>query len=127
MRYERRLLMLLLLAPGCGPAAPTLAGGKPVAYWVRTLHDPDPRERKAAADKLGNVGAADPQACPALVEALRDPDAGVRGAAVLGLVRCGPAAKAAVPALRDLRDHDPDPGVRTRAGRALDALGPAAG
>jgi len=122
MRHIGCLLAVFALAPGCGPAAPTLAGGKPVAHWLRALHDPDPRKRKEAADKLGNVGPADPAAFPALVEALRDPDAGVRGAAILGLVRCGPAAKAAVPALEDLREHDPDPGVRRYAGEALEKV-----
>ena len=115
-------VLALALAAGCGPALPTLAGGKPVSHWLRALHDPDPKERREAADKLGNVGPADPAACPALVEALRDPDARVRGAAILGLVRCGAAAKTAVPALRDLQEHDPDPGVRGYAGRALEKI-----
>jgi HEAT repeat protein len=99
-----------------------LAGGKPVSHWLHALHNPDPMERKEAADKLGNVGPADPAACPALADALRDPDAGVRGAAILGLVRCGSAAKAAAPALEDLKEHDPDPGVRRYAGGALEKI-----
>jgi HEAT repeat protein len=121
MRLSGQLLtgFVLLLAAGCGPAAPTLAGGKPVGHWLTALHDPDPKERREAADKLGNVGPADAAACPALVEALRDPDAQVRGKAILGLVKCGPAAKTAVPALQDLKEHDPDAGVRDYAGKAL--------
>src|SRR5262245_25707142 len=120
MRYIGALLagLALALALGCTPAAPTLAGGKPVAHWLRALHAADPAERREAAEKLGNVGPADPSACPALVEALGDADARVRGAAILGLVRCGPAAKAAVPALEGLKERDPDPGVRDYAGRA---------
>ncbi len=122
MRRIGGILAFLTLASGCVPAAPTLAGGKPVAHWLRALHDSDPRERATAADKLGNVGPADPAACPALAEALHDPDARVRGAAILGLLRCGPAAKAAVPALQELREHDPDSGVRNYAGRALEKI-----
>ena len=78
--------------PGMGmwPAAPTLAGGKPVSYWLRTLHDADPKERKEAADKLGNAGSADPAVCPALVEALQTPCTGAaarRSSAWCGAVR----------------------------------------
>ncbi len=122
MRRIGAILSVLALASGCGPAAPTLAGGKPVSHWLQALHAADANERREAAEKLGNVGPADPAACPALAEALRDPDARVRGAAILGLVRCGPSAKAAVPALQDLRDHDPDAGVRNYAGRALEKI-----
>jgi HEAT repeat protein len=110
---------MLTIGAGCGPAAPTLAGGKPVSHWVEALHGPDPKARREAADKLGNVGPADPAACPALVEALKDPDAQVRGKAILGLTKCGAAAKEAMPALQDLKERDPDPGVRDYAGKAL--------
>jgi HEAT repeat protein len=115
-------VLALTVVLGCTPAAPTRAGGKPTAHWLRALHAADPRERREAADKLGNVGPADPSACPALAAALADSDAGVRAAAILGLVRCGPAAKSAVPALAGLKEHDPDPGVRDYAARALAAL-----
>jgi HEAT repeat protein len=111
--------MALALAAGCGPAAPTLAGGKPVSHWVEALRDADPKKREEAVEKLRNVGAADPAAFPALVAALKDPSARVRGAAILGFVKGGPAAKVAVPTLQDLKDHDPDPGVRDYAARAL--------
>lgn len=110
---------VLALGAGCGPAAPTLSGGKPVSHWLQALHAADPKERGEAAEELGRVGAADPSACPALVEALGDADARVRGKAILGLVECGPAAKTAVPALQSLKEHDPDPGVRDYAGKAL--------
>lgn len=111
--------MTLALSAGCGPAAPTLAGGKPVSHWVDALHDADPKKREEAVEKLGNVGAADPAAFPALVGALKDPSARVRGAAILRIVKSGPAAKAAVPTLQDLKDHDPDAGVRDYAAKAL--------
>ena len=111
-----------LAALGCGPAAPTLAGGKPVNHWLRALHDPDAKARAEAAKKLGNVGPADPAACPALVEALPTPTPGCAGAAILGLLGCDDTAKTAVPALRNLKEHDPDPGVRNYAGRAVEKI-----
>jgi HEAT repeat protein len=122
MRRIGALLAILALTSGCGPAAPTLAGGKPVSHWLRALHGADPKERREAADKLGNVGPTDPAVVPALVEALHDSDARVREAAILGLVRCGAAAKTAVPALQDLKAHDPDLVVRDYAGRALEKI-----
>lgn len=118
MRCFGWLMAVMALAAGCGPAAPTLAGGKPVSHWVEALHAPDPKERREAADKLGNVGPADPAACPALVEALKDTDAQVRGKAIVGLTKCG-AARDAVAKLQELKEHDPDPGVRDYAGKAL--------
>ena len=111
------IVSALTLAAGCGPAAPTLSGGKPVSHWVQALHDPDPKKGEEAVEKLGNVGSADPAAYPALTGALKDPNPRVRGAAILGLVKGGAAAKAAAPSLQDLKDHDPDPGVRNYAAR----------
>jgi vesicle coat complex subunit len=122
----RRVFLAALLAAaaagGCGPAAPTLAGGKPVGQWVASLHDPDARVRKEAARELGNVGTADPAALPALKAALKDPDAGVRCEAILALVKSPAAAKDAVPTLTDLQQNDPDPKVRSDAGRAVERI-----
>src|SRR5439155_16911918 len=81
------------LLGGCGKEQPMLAGGKPVSHWVQALQNPDPKVRKQAAFKLGNVGPADPTALPALIEALKDRDAGVRREAILALLKCGPAAR----------------------------------
>ncbi len=114
--------LLLAALGGCGRSAPTLAGARPVAHWVEALRGADARLRRQAAFKLGNVGAADPAALPALVAALHDPDAAVRREAVLALLKCGPATAEAVPALADLRDHDVDPKVRTAAASALERL-----
>ena len=111
--------MALLFIAGCGPAAPTLSGGKSVSHWVDALRDADPKKREEAVEKLGNVGSADPASYPALAGALKDSSARVRGAAILGIVKIRPAAKAAVPALQELKDHDPDPGVRDYAAKAL--------
>jgi HEAT repeat protein len=113
---------LVVLLSGCGPSAPTQAGGKPVRHWVEALQSPDARLRREAAFKLGNVGAADPTALPALVGALKDRDATVRREAVLALLKLGPAAREAVPTLIDLREHDRDLKVRGYAAKALEKL-----
>ncbi len=110
-----------LLASGCGHTQPALAGGKPVRYWVKALKDPDPKVRKTAVSKLGNVGSTDPTAFPAVCEALKDGDAKVRREAVLALVKFGAAAMEALPTLTQLQ-HDPDEQVSDYAGKALQKL-----
>jgi HEAT repeat protein len=59
---------------------------------------PDPRERAAAARKLGELKAA--AALPELTAALRDADGRVRAAAADALGKLGEPAREAVPALR---------------------------
>jgi HEAT repeat protein len=113
---------MVLLASGCSKSEPTLAGGKPVDYWVKALSGPDPKLRKTAASKLGNVGPADPAAFPALLEALKDPHPGVRREVILALLKFGPKAAEAVPALRELRLHDRDAKVRDFAARAVEKI-----
>jgi len=112
---------LALLASGCAQAPPTLAGGKPVSYWVEALKDPDPKLRKTAVSKLGNIGSSDPAAFPAVCEALKDSDATVRREAILALVKFGAAAGEAIPTLTELQ-HDPDAQVSEYAGKALRKL-----
>jgi HEAT repeat protein len=112
------VLVLAVMATGCGKPRPLTAGGKPVSHWLQALRDPDVRVRKKAAVKLGNVGATDPAAVPALAGALKDRDARVRAEAALALLRIGPAAREAIPALAAAQD-DPDPTVRAFAGKAL--------
>jgi HEAT repeat protein len=107
---------------GCGKASPTLAGGKPVSYWIQAVHDPDPRVRKEAVFKLGNVGTTEVGALPAVTEALRDRDAAVRREAILALMKFGDDAQTAAPVLTDLRQHDRDAQVRSYATKALDKL-----
>jgi HEAT repeat protein len=120
----RRLLLVLaataFAAGGCERPAP-LAGGEPVSHWVQALKDPDARQRKKAAHKLGNAGPAEADVVPALTAALQDRDAGVRGEAALALGKCGPAAKDAIPALMALQ-QDRDPTVRTYAADALNKI-----
>ena len=110
---------LLAGVVGCGSAPTALSGGKPASHWVETLRtNPDAKERKAAAFKLGNVGPSDPAVLTALSEALKDRDATVRCEVILALVKFGTAAREIVPKLTDLREHDRDSKVRNCAAKA---------
>lgn len=122
----RRLLLLALALIGlcgCGRPVATLAGGKPVGYWLDALHGPDARLRKTAVSKLGNVGPTDPAVVPALTAALKDRDAAVRREAITALMKCGADAREAIPVLTDLQQHDRDAQVRRYAAKALEAIG----
>src|SRR5262245_38851068 len=54
------------IACGCSKSVPTQAGGKPVAYWIQELKNPDAKARRHAVAKLGNVGETDPAVLPGL-------------------------------------------------------------
>jgi HEAT repeat protein len=116
------LLFAVVVAGGCGRATPTLAGGKPVGYWVEALQSPDAATRKQAVSKLGNVGRAAPEAFPAVLGALKDRDAGVRREAILAVMKNGPDAQEAVPLLTEMQTHDRDTQVRAYAARALASI-----
>lgn len=125
MRHRRsiRLAILLILGlGGCGKSPPILAGGKPVQYWLDSLHSSDAQLRKKAVFKLGNVGPADARALPALTAALGDRDGSVRAEAILALVKFGPAAREARTMLADMQQRDPDAQVRSYAAKAVDRL-----
>jgi HEAT repeat protein len=107
---------------GCGKAEPTLAGGKPIAYWVDALKASDPRVRKEAAFKLGNAGPIEPIVFPAVLAALKDADPQVRGEAIRAVVKFGPTAREAVSSLEEMRRQDNDARVRQAAARAVEAL-----
>ncbi len=115
-------IVLVALLSGCGRAKPTLAGGKPVSYWVEALRGPDAQVRKKAVAKLGNVGRANPAAFPAVRGALTDPDPAVRLEAIRAVVKFGRDAAEAVPALTELSQRDADERVRTDAQRALEKV-----
>jgi HEAT repeat protein len=120
-----RLVFIAILAVGifgCGKPKTMLAGGKPVSYWVQAVCDPDPRLRKQAVFKLGNVGPTQAEALPAVTKALKDQDAAVRREAILALLKFGADAKAAAPILAELRNNDRDAQVRKYAALALDKL-----
>ena len=121
-----RLLILVILVialNGCkGRTGPILAGGKPIDHWLRAISDPDPKVRKAAAEKLGNVGASDPAILAALCVALQDKSADVRCQAILALAKSGSDAKEAVEPLKAIGKQDRDPRVRSYATKALEKL-----
>jgi HEAT repeat protein len=107
---------------GCGKSPPTLAGGKPVSYWLDALHAPDAKVRKKAAFKLGNVGSADPAALPALTAALADRDAAVRCEVILALLKFGSSARDVVPTLLVMQQRDGNAQVRQYAAKAVAKL-----
>ena len=108
---------------GCGHGAvPSLSGGKPPNYRIKKVTSPDKKLRKEAVEKLGNLGAVDPEVLPVLTGALHDADAQIRGDAVLALAKLGRAAKPAIPGLEALSRSDPDAQVRDYAARALEKL-----
>jgi HEAT repeat protein len=123
MKSVALVAVLGLLAPGCEPPQPTLAGGKSVQHWFQALQSRDPRTRREAVYKLGNVGSADSQAVPAVLNALRDADAGVRREAILATIKFGAEARAALPELAEMQQHDQDSKVREYARKALESIG----
>ena len=118
MRYAAIVAPLVLLLAGCGHREPVVAHGKPVDYWLQELGNADAHRRLKAVGALGDVGAADSRAIPALADAVKDRDAGVRDGAVLALLNIGPDARTAVPALKEAV-NDPDPTVRSHAQKGL--------
>ncbi len=121
----KRLLLLTVsvtLVCGCGGKQPTLAGGKPVSYWVEAVKAPDAKLRKTAVSKLGNVGPADPAAFPAVVAALADRDPAVRCEAILAVLKFGDQAREIEPTLADMQQRDGDAKVRAYAAKALKKL-----
>jgi hypothetical protein len=110
---------LILLLSGCGKPKETLAGGKPVSHWLEAIHDPDPRVRKSAVFKLGNVGSSESGVLPALTSALNDKDPAVRREAILALAKFGAEAKAAASVLSEMSRQDRDVQVRKYAVAAL--------
>jgi HEAT repeat protein len=115
-------VLFAILVSGCGKTEPTLAGGKPVSYWVDALQSSDVTLRKKAVFKLGNVGPSDPAAFPAVVVALRDKDPGVRCQAIQSLMKFGLEGRQAIPILKGIHQHDRNDRARTYAGKALDRL-----
>jgi HEAT repeat protein len=121
MRFVVTLLLVLFLC-GCGKPKDTLAGGKPVSYWLEAVKDPDARVRKTAVFKLGNIGPGEAEALSAVTATLNDPDAAVRREAILALVKFGAAAKEAAPILTEMHRRDRDAQVRSHAAKALESL-----
>src|SRR2546428_399849 len=117
-----RLLISLSLA-GC-VVSKDYAGPAPEQVLPRllaVLRDPNPEQRRAAAQALGKI--ARKEAVPALVEALRDPDAGVRRNAAWALGMIGEAAMGPDRSPLASLLFDPDPGVREAAAMAIGLTG----
>lgn len=119
--------LALIVFVGCyrDEHAPMLAGGREVKSWLAALHDPDPRLRRQAVLKLGNVGDADPTAAEGLAEALRDTDALVRRDAIQAVAKLTKPGEAILAQLRALSDRDRDPLVREHAQKAIAHFGAA--
>jgi HEAT repeat protein len=117
------LVVLAIVLSGCSKkSGPVLAGGKPVEHWLQAISDPNPKVRKTAVEKLGNVGASDPAVVAALCAGLQDRNADVRCEAILGLSKSAPDAKEAIEPLKTIGKQDRDPRVRSYAARALEKL-----
>ncbi len=117
-------MLLTALLLGCGRTEGSKEkyfGGETVEHWLAGVKSPDPKARKKAADMLGNIGAVDARAVPALIEAVKDRDAKVRDAAVLALSKIGPPAAAAESVLMEAT-QDKDATVRTHATAALERV-----
>lgn len=120
------LVLAAAVVAGCGggePQGPVLAGGREVKAWVKDLHDPNPRVRRQAVMKLGNVGDADASVAEGLLEALGDSDVLVRRDAILAAAKL----RTPPPAIREKLDAmsrtDRDPRAREMAGKAIVRLG----
>jgi HEAT repeat protein len=113
------MVLLFVCQAGCSSKSePVLSHGKPVAYWLEQMKQPDARARKKAVTALGHVGNADRAVLPALIAAVKDKHAHVRDEAVVALLNMGPGAGEAVPVLQDaLRDQDAT--VRAHAAKAI--------
>jgi HEAT repeat protein len=94
-----------------------VGGGRPVEHWLLRLQDRDPKTRKQAVTKLGNMLSEDPAARSAVVGALKDPHAAVRCDAVLALARAVDDPEVTQALEQAVRDKDAK--VREFATRAL--------
>src|SRR5258708_6210203 len=120
LKYSCLAVAISVGTVGCGKSQqPMLAGGKSVDHWVIALRDSHVKVREEAVAKLGNVGAADPSAIPALIGALKDGSPQVRLGAIFALAKSGRAAQRAIGLLSELQQHDQDPKVREYAAKGL--------
>ena len=107
--------------PGCGSDSrgPLQAGGREVKAWVAEIHDRNPKVRRQAVLKLGNVGDADPSAAEALAEALHDTDPLVRSDAVLAVAKLKAPDAAIKDQLDTMSRSDKNARARDLAEKAL--------
>ena len=124
-----RALTVLFGLAACGVGchsderAPTLAGGHEVTYWVNALGDTNPKLRREAVLKLGNVGDTDPAVPEALAKALDDSDPKVRYDAVFAVVKLRAPGAAIKARLETMSRNDKDARVRDVSTRALASPG----
>jgi HEAT repeat protein len=102
---------------------PTLAGGHEVSHWVTALRDPNPKVRREAVLKLGNVGDADPSVPEALAQALEDSDSQVRYDAVRAVVKLSKPGAAIKAKLETMSQNDKDARIRDVSTKALASPG----
>jgi HEAT repeat protein len=119
----RALLLISLSLAGCVVSKDyvDLAPEQALPRLLAVLKDPNPEQRRTAAQSLGKI--ARKEAVPALVEALRDPDAGVRRHAAWALGMIGEDAVGPDRSPLASLLFDPDPGVREAAAMALGLTG----
>jgi HEAT repeat protein len=117
MRIRTRFVLLLcLLAVGCGKK-------KPTPELIADLRSPREKGRVIAVRLLAQRTGDSAQTVPALIGALKDKENDIRWSAAIGLGRFGETAKEAIPALQTgLRDRDVR--VREAAGVALSRIDP---
>ena len=115
-RLRRSLLLLCLLAAGCGKE-------KPTPDLIADLKSAPDKERLIAVRLLPRRKGQAAQVVPALIDALKDRDGDIRRSAALGLGHLGGSAQEAVPALRAVQS-DRDARVREAAGLALSRIDP---
>jgi HEAT repeat protein len=104
--------------------APGFYDGKPAAFWIKEMDDPDPEKRSKAAWALGDIRPKAPGAAPVLKRGLKDADARVRSMSAQSLGWLGPIAKDAVPALIDSLKDPNDDSMKWIVAQALGNIGP---
>jgi HEAT repeat protein len=114
---NRRWLVILLVACGCGQPTPPHEA-KSVPQLIAMLEDPQASVQAQGALGLSLHGEAAKEAAPRLTALLDSPDALVRRQAALALGKVGAAARASVPSLVKLLNHD-DWSTRRQAALAL--------
>lgn len=115
-------VLAAMVVAGCGggePQGPVLAGGREVKSWITDLHDPNPRVRRQAVMKLGNVGDADSSVDDGLLGALDDSDVLVRRDAILAAAKLKTPPPALREKLESMSRADKDPRARELAGKAV--------
>ncbi len=109
----RAVLAMIVLTAGCASAGPPrekpripLYDGKPLAYYVRQLHDLDHERSQAAGRVLSSFGKA---ALPSIAEALKADETHVRenaAYALYDLAHLSPLADGVVPLLLESLAND---------------------